>query len=416
MNTKTPSSRRLRWLVWLALALATVALLVWAYRPRPLLVEVGPVGSGDFEQVIEEDGQLRLKERYVITAPTAAQLLRPRLKVGDVVRAGDTVATLQPVAPQMIDQRTREVLRQRVGSADAARRAAAAQALRQQAALDQASLEAERAQQLARDNFIAPSARDQAQLARQAAQQALEAARAEQRAADFQWAEARAALRGAEPSGTAAPLGIWRLTSPVDGRVLRLHLASTAPVTAGQPLLDIGDTAVLEAVIDVLSGQAQHVAPGARVSLSTGAGAATIAGRVRRVEPVAFTKVSALGIEEQRVNVLVDLVDAAASAQGLGDGFRVDARITVSRQERVLRVPTAALVREGTGWRVFVVEDGQARARALTLHDRNADWGWVQDGVREGDRVLLYPGSTVRDGQPVRLRTPPEGLGPAGRS
>lgn len=392
-----------KWGVGLAVA-AVVAALVWAaYRPRPVTVETGAVTQGRFEQVIEEDGQLRLQHRYVVAAPTAAQLQRPTLKVGDVVKAGDVVAVLAPSAPGMIDARTREVLQQRLGSAEAATRAAAANARRLQAALAQATLEAERSTQLAKENFIAPSARDQSRLARDAAAQALKAAQAEQAAADHALGEARAALGRAEPAGGATQ-GLWSLKSPVSGRVLKLHKDSAEPVTAGQALLEIGDTGAMEAVIDVLSGDAPRIAAGAAVQLSTGRGQPPLAGTVSRVDPVAFTKVSALGIEEQRVNVTVALKAPAEALQQLGDGFRVDARITVSAQDGALLVPSAALVRDGQAWRVFVVEAGKARARAVTFSDRNADSAWVQDGLKAGETVILYPGSGMADGQPVRGR------------
>jgi HlyD family secretion protein len=401
-ESKNPWKSPRRWiLIGLALA-AGAALLYLLYRPRPIPVEVATVATGRFEQVIEEDGQLRLQNRYVITAPTLAQLQRPTLKVGDAVRSGDVVARLAPAAPQLIDARTRTVLQQRVGSADAGRRAAAAQVQRAQTALSQATLEAGRSDQLAQQGFIAPSARDQADLARRSAQQALTAAQAEQGMADFALAEARAALAQAEPSAGDRPVGLWEIRSPVNGRVLKLHIESASPVTAGLPLLEIGDTAAMEAVIDVLSGEVGQVRPGAVVQLSTGGGAAPLPGTVTRVEPAAFTKVSALGIEEQRVNVVVAL--APADAARLGDGFRVDARITVSSQPDALLVPSAALVRDGERWRVFVVEAGKARARAVQIHDRNADLAWVQDGVKAGETVLLYPGSTVVDGQPIKVR------------
>jgi len=200
------------------------------------------------------------------------------------------------------------------------------------------------------------------------------------------------------------PCAVWALKSPIDGRVLKLHLDSAAPVTAGQALLEIGDTAALEAVIDVLSGQALQIQPGAAVELSPGSGAVSMAGRVTRIEPVAFTKVSALGIEEQRVNVVVDLEPATPGAQRLGDGYRIDARITVSSRDGVLLVPTAAFVRDGVQWRVFVVEAGRALARVVQIQERNADVAWLKDGLREGEIVLLYPGTTISDGQPVRLR------------
>jgi HlyD family secretion protein len=408
MNNQTSWKKYQRWMGG-ALLLAAAAALVYAvYRPRPLMVEVAAVSTGSFEQSIEEDGRLRLKNRYVITAPAQAELVRPTLKVGDSVRAGDVVAVLVPAAPQMIDARTRAVLQQRMGSADAARRAAAAQVQRAQTALAQATLEAERASKLAQDNFISVAARDQAALARQAAQQALAAAVAEQGMADFSLAEARAALSRTEPAG-GSPRGRWELKSPVDGQVLKLYLDSAVPVSAGQPLLDIGNTAALEAVIDVLSGEVRQIQMGAPVRLSLGSGPATISGQVTRIEPVAFTKVSALGIEEQRVNVIVSL-DAAApeapEAQRLGDGFRTDARITLFKQPNALLVPTAALVRDGDQWRVFVVESGQARARAVQLKDRNSDVAWLKEGLREGETVLLYPGSMVADGQAVRVRQP----------
>ncbi len=406
MNNQTPSKNYRRWLGG-ALLLGAAAALIWAvYRPRPLLVEVATVSTGNFEQSIEEDGRLRLKNRYVITAPTPAELLRPTLKVGDSVRAGDVVATLVPVAPQMIDARTRTVLQQRVGSADAARRAVAAQVQRAQTALAQATLEAERATKLAQDNFISAAARDQAALARQAAQQALTAAMAEQGRADFAVAEARAALNRAEPAEGGSAQGRWELKSPVNGQVLKLHQDSAVPVNAGQPLLDIGNTAALEAVIDVLSGEVRQIQPGAQVALSLGSGAAPMVGQVNRVEPVAFTKVSALGIEEQRVNVIVDLAQSSPEVQRLGDGFRVDARITLFQQPQVLLVPTAALVRDGDQWRVFVVEAGRARARPVQLSDRNSDLAWVKEGLRDGETVLLYPGSMIADGQAVRVRQP----------
>ncbi len=380
--------------------------MLWAaYRPRPLVVETATVAEGRFEQVIEEDGRLRLQQRYTVTAPTAAQLQRPTLKVGDAVQAGDVVAVLAPSAPSMIDARTRGVLQERVGTADASLAAAVANVKRLQAALAQATLEAERADQLAKDNFIAPSARDQARLAREAAQQALRAGQAQQAAADHALGEARAALQRAQPGSGAVAQGLWSLTSPVTGRVLKLHKESAEPVTAGQPLLEIGDTGALEAVVDVLSGDAPRIPPGAVVQLATGRAQPPLSGTVARIEPQAFTKLSALGIEEQRVNVVVALDAKAEDLQRLGDGFRVDARITLSAQDGALLVPSAALVRQGDGWQVFVAEGGKARARTVTFKDRHADSAWVQDGLKAGEKVILYPGSAMADGQPVKLRS-----------
>jgi HlyD family secretion protein len=229
----------------------------------------------------------------------------------------------------------------------------------------------------------------------------LRAAQAQRSMADFGLAEARAALAVVEPAVGAGTRGGLSLRSPVDGRVLKLHQDSAGPVAAGQALLDIGDTRAGGG-----GRRAVHRGgPGRRrraVQLSVGAGAPALAGRVQRVEPVAFTKVSALGIEEQRVNVIVELEQAPEAA--LGDGFRVEARIALSAQDGVLLVPAAALVRDGSGWRVFVVEGDQARARAVQVKDRNASQAWVSEGLSEGQTVVLYPGSLVSDGQRVRLQ------------
>lgn len=362
MSQPNPGSLPRRWLIG-GLAIASVATVLWAaYRSRPIVVETATVVQGRFEQVIEEDGRLRLLHRYTVAAPIAAHLLRPTLKVGDAAQAGDVVAVLAPSAPAMIDARTRSVLKERAGSAEAILSAAASKVKRLQAALSQATLEAERANQLAMDNFIAPAARDQTLLSREAAQQALRAGLAQQDAALHALSEARAALQRAQPSG-AESQGVWPLTSPVAGRLLRLHKENAEPVIAGQPLLELGDTSALEAVVDVLSGDAPHIPLGASVQLSTGRSQPSLTGQVIRIEPQAFTKVSALGIEEQRVNVVVALATTAEGLQRLGDGFRVDARITLSEYDSALLVPSAALVRQGDGWQVFVVEAGKAHAR-----------------------------------------------------
>ncbi|MCU0924541.1 MAG: HlyD family efflux transporter periplasmic adaptor subunit [Hydrogenophaga sp.] len=408
-SNKNRNSGLRRWAPWALTAVVVAGLVAWAFQPRPMAVEVASVTVGRFVQVLEEDGRMRLKQRYVIAAPTQAELLRPTLKVGDAVQAGDVVATLAPAAPQMIDARTRAVLQQRVGSADAMRRAAAAQLQRLQTAQAQAALEAERAEKLASDQFIAPSARDQAALALRSAQQALEAGRAEVRAAEFALTEARAALAQSEPDKDARTTGLWQLRSPVSGQVIKLHQDSAVTVQAGQALLDIGDTRAIEAVIDVLSTDVARIPTGAEVALFPGTGLPALQGRVSRIEPVAFTKVSALGIEEQRVNVIVEATaPETAGSTSLGEGYRVDARITVSSHDDALLVPTAALVRDADQWRVLVVKDSHTEARSVTVLDRHADMARVDndapDSVKEGDQVVLYPGTTIQAGQRVKTR------------
>lgn len=404
----SPGAKRWRRPALLVVALlALAAALAWALRPSPLVVELATVQRGPWTQTLEEDGVLRLNHRYTLAAPTTGDLQRPLLKVGDSVRSGEVVAVLAPLAPAMIDARTREVLRQRVASAQAARAASQAQLARLQTALRQAELDAERTQALAKDNFVSGSALDQAALTRQAAAQALRAGQAEAQAADAGLAEARAALARAEPQGAASE-GLWSLRSPVDGQVIALHKESGGPVTAGQPLLDLGNTDDIEATVDVLSTDVGRIPLAAPVQLSLGVQQPPIAGRVARIEPVAFTKVSALGIEEQRVLVHVALDRPLPADLRLGEGFRVDARITINQLPDALLVPTAALLRAGETWRVAVMDaSGRARLREVVLAQRGPDLSVVERGLNAGEQVVRYPGNGIGEGQRLRARSAP---------
>lgn len=401
MNTRNPNHAAWRRWLWVAAAaLVLIAVLAWVLRPAALPVQTAAVARGAFEQVIEEDGVLRLLQRYTVASPTAGELQRPGLRVGDAVAAGEAVLVLRPAAPGLIDARTRAVLQQRLGSAQAARAAAEAQVARLQAALAQAQLDVRRQEALAQAQFVSPAAREQAELAQRQAQQAVAAAQAERRVADFALSEARAALSLAD--GGRSDNGLWALRSPVAGRVIAVHHESEGPVAAGQPLLDIGDTERMEAVVDLLSGDAARVPDGAPVTLQAGVGLPALRAHVARVEPVAFTKVSALGIEEQRVNLHIALEEPWPARRTLGDGYRVDARIVTLALPDALLVPTAALLRANGQWQVYVVAtDGRARARSVTPGPRGNEFAVVEAGLQAGDRVVLYPGNGVRDGQRV---------------
>ncbi|WP_353238950.1 HlyD family efflux transporter periplasmic adaptor subunit [Limnohabitans sp.] len=406
LNVKPPGRwHPWRWLAWSAAGLLGLGALGWSFAPRPLVVEVASVTQGPFEQSIEEDGQLRLKARFGVAAPMAGQLLRPSLQVGDRVEKNQVLAWLAPMASPLIDPRNQNVLRQRVGRDEATQQAARARVAQLQAALEQARLQTRRAEQLAQQDFIAIAALDQALNAESTAAQALEAGHAEWRAAQFSLAESQAALGHTMTTATAAaaPQGLVPISSPISGQVVKLHLNSAGPVTAGQALIDIGDVAALEAVIDVLSSDARHIPVGAPVTLLLDGRQDRLDGRVRRVEPSAFTRVSALGIEEQRVNVLVDLLPVTpADAQGLGDGFRVEARIVLSRVDQALRVPSAALVRSGEDWRVWIMRKERVQSRKVLVKDRNAEFGAIEPGpLQAGDLVVLYP-AALREGQRVK--------------
>ncbi|MEW6694254.1 MAG: HlyD family efflux transporter periplasmic adaptor subunit [Pseudomonadota bacterium] len=400
-STRTPLGRR--WAL-VAAVLGVAALGLWALQPRPLVVDVAQVRVGRFEQTVQEDGRLRPVQRYTVAAPLQGRLDRPMRDVGAVVRAGEVLAVLHPAPPALLDARTRAVLEQRVGAAQAALAAAQAQWQRAQLALEQARADGQRTRDLAQQRFVAPSAAEQAQRAERAADQALAAADAERQRARHALAEAQAAL--AHMAGGAAD-GPWPVRSPIDGRILKRHVDSAVPVNVGQALFEIADLAQLEAVVDVLSADALRIAVGAPATLSPGPGLPPLAARVARVDPTAFTKVSALGVEEQRVPVVLTLVEPL-SQTALGDGYRVEARIVVAAQEQAVLVPGGALVRDGDGWRVLVVREGRAVARRVAVRERNADVAWVSDGVQPGETVVLYPGQWVQDGQHVRPRAAPQ--------
>lgn len=377
----------------------------WAFAPRPLPVEVAVVAVGRFEQSIQADGRLRVRERYQVSAPISAELERSALAVGDRVAAGQVVARLRPVAPSLIDARSRVVLLERVGSAEAAQLAALAEVERVQAALAQARLEANRAARLAAERFLAESAREQAALALETQITALRAAQARVHVAEHALGEARAALARSQRAETddSRTAALWLVKAPVAGRVLKIHQESGGPLALGQPIIEIGDTDQLEAVVDLLSADALRVPSNGAVRVSLGASVAPLTGHVVRIEPVAFTKVSALGIEEQRVNVVIAL-DALPVGGAVGDGFRVEAALVVTVEPMALLVPTAALVRAGTRWAVMRLETGRARRVEVDVRARTSELAWIDQPLRPGERVVLYPGTQIRDGQRIAVR------------
>jgi HlyD family secretion protein len=360
-------------------------------RPAAEPVEIGTVSRGAMEATLREEGKTRIKERYVISAPVAGNLRRIPLKAGDPVRAGETVlATLDPLPAALLDARARAM-------AEARRDAARAELERARAALDWARAEARRVRALFESGSATPQERDAA-LWREtdAAQQAA--------AAEHQLRMAEAELRLFTDAADASPTnsGPVQLRSPVDGRVLRVFESSARVVSPGTPLLEVGDPTDLEVVIEVLSREAVALQPGLPVRLEQWGGETPLEARIRRVEPSAFTKVSALGVEEQRVRVIADLITPPERRSGLGDQFRVDAVVILWSADDVLKVPVGALFRRGSDWAVFVLDRGRARLRPVVVGHRNEREAEIRDGLHEGETVLLYPGERVRDGQRVR--------------
>ncbi len=396
---------RKHWMMAGAGITGLVAIFAWALRPQPVPVETVEVRKGLFEQSIEEDGKTRVRERYIVSAPLAGRLSRVRLKAGDAVRAGMTVAVLSPSAPSMLDARTASELAERVGAAEAGLAQSRAKVAHAEAALDQARTDVTRQKKLQGEGFVAPAALEQAQLAERLQAKELEAARFAQDGSAHDLGQARAALmRARDGAGAKRPGTAWEVASPVNGHVLRVLQESEAVVGVGTTLLEIADPADLEIVIDVLSTDGRRIAAGARVDIDAGAGL-KLEGRVRRVEPSAFTKVSALGVEEQRVNVIVDIVSPAEQWRGIGDQFRIDARIIAFERKDAIVAPIAALFREGEHWAVYVATDGRAQKRHVKVGGRTSTEAWIEEGITAAERVIVYPSESVVDGvrvKPVR--------------
>lgn len=358
-------------------------------RPAPLPVETARATRGPLQVTVDEEGTTRVRDRYVVAAPIAGRVARLLVREGDSVRAGGVVARIFP-AP--LDPRSRAQVRAQLGAAEDAQRAAAVAVAQARLVHDQAHRAWERAERMASQNSIAPAEREQAELE--------EAARArELESADFR---AQAAAHDVEVARAAVAAGTEPITirAPVRGRVLRVPEPSERVVAAGTPLLELGDPARLEIMADLLSTDAVAVAAGAPM-LVEGWGGRPLRGRVRLVEPSAVTKVSALGVEEQRVNVIGDFVDAPAA---LGDRYRVVIRIIVWQGDSVLTIPASALFRAGDGWRVFVVERGRARQRDIVVGHRTPFAAEIVRGLEEGDIVVPYPSDRIIEGARVAAR------------
>lgn len=378
--------------------------LAMAFRQQPALVEVAEVTRGSFEQVIEDDGKTRVRERYVVSAPLAGKLQRITLKAGDAVTAGMLLAVIDPSLPALLDVRAERELTGRVGAAEAVRLRAAATVERARAALDKSRSDLDRTRKLAAKGFVSAAQLEQAELEAKINMRELEAASYAEQAAAHDVAVARAALLQVRDSAAGKPSARrWEVRTPVAGRILKVVQESESIVAVGAPLLEVGQPAELEVVVDVLSTDAVQIRPGAPVRLLRWGRAEPLEGRVRRVEPAAFTKVSALGVEEQRVNVVIDLTSPAEKWQALGDAYKVDASIIVASLDNAIKVPVSALFRDGEQWAVFTVANGKAARRTVQLGRRGGREAVVEKGLQPGEKVIVHPGDTLKDGRRIKL-------------
>jgi HlyD family secretion protein len=381
------------------LALALLA-AYWLLRPRPILVEVAPVTEQPFTVIVEEDGRTRVRDRFVVSAPLAGRVPRSTLRSGDVVKAGQNLATITPNVSPLLDPRMRQELGERVGAAEAALEEARALHERAKVLLARARSDLDRTKQLRAREVAPPAQLERDTFTFQAAERDFVAAELRHHAAEHALHQARAALkRSGEDEGAER----FPVSSPIDGRVLRVIQESESVVALGAPLLELGNPADLEVIVDLLTSDAALVRDGAKVALERWGGATPLVGRVRRVEPSGFTKISALGVEEQRVWVVIDIASPREAWTTLGDGYRVDVKITVDELEAATLVPIGSLFRRGDAWQAFVVDRGMARLRTVKVSRRSGRLAAVAEGLRPGEAVIVYPPQALKDGSPIRI-------------
>ena len=385
-------------LVYAALGLAAIVLVVLGSRPKPLEIATVTVSRGPLRLTVEDDGKTRVRERYTVPAPVAGTLSRVELRAGDPVEPDTIVARLLPLPSPLLDPRAREVAGQQVASTRDAELQAQAAVTRAQSAVDLARSTLARDQRLVTQGALGATEVEQAEADARMKESELQALRFAQQVAAHNVTQAQAALSRFDlKPGTSDHFDI---TSPVHGRILHVLHEDAGPVAAGTAIVEVGDLASLEIVVELLSQDAVSVKPGMSATL-THWGGDPIAAHVRRIEPAGFTKLSALGVEEQRVNVLLDVDDPAAAA-ALGDGFAVEVSILTWSSDAVLRVPTSALFRHGDAWAVFAVKDGKARVRAVDVGHRGPLLAEVKGGLAEGDVVVAHPPTSLADGAKVR--------------
>lgn len=393
-------SKRLKGLI---LAAAVVlAALAWGFWPRAEPVETAAVAERPLAVTVEEEARTRVKERYVVHAPVAGMLRRIDLHVGDPAPAGAVLASLDPALPAVLDPRSRAEAEARVAAARAelARREAGARQAQAEAEL--AAAEFARIEDLRERRLVSQREFDEAQASLTATGAAKRAADSAVQVGRYDLEAARAALRYTASGDGGRPVGTVELRSPVEGRVLAVHQESAGMVAAGQPLLDVGDTGQLEVEAELLSSDAVRVERGGKVLFERWGGEGELEGSVRTVEPTGFTKISALGVEEQRVRVIVDIVSPPEAWTRLGDGYRVEAKFVLWERRQALTVPTSALFRRDGGHAVFVVDGGRARLRPVVIGHGSGLLTEVVEGLEAGQTVIVHPGEAIDDGARVR--------------
>jgi HlyD family secretion protein len=395
--------KRHRWVIIFGIAASVILLIIYGFLPKPVSVDTANVRKGTFVVAVEEEGKTRVKERFVISAPVTGYLRRISLDAGDPVAKGQVVAELEPLRPVVLDPRSRAEAEAAVSAAEAALKAA-------EEKLDSAAAESvyaasnlDRLQKLFKEGYVSQDKLDQAEREAKRTEAIRLSGEADVKVARFELDKARNALRYSAAEGVFSGR-IVSIRSPEDGRVLKLHRESEGTVNAGEPLIDIGDPSHLEVKAEVLSDSAVNIRPGTPVMFERWGQTPPLEGVVRVVEPEGFTKISSLGVEEQRVLVIADFTSPREDWMRLGDGYRVEARFVIWEGKEILQAPASAFFRRDSDWAVFVMKEGRARERRVSIGHQNGLASEILSGLQEGEEVILYPDESIRDGTRVKRR------------
>ncbi|MDJ0514458.1 MAG: HlyD family efflux transporter periplasmic adaptor subunit [Methyloceanibacter sp.] len=389
MSTLSPSR-----IVYALIVASIIGVVTWSFWPSPILVETATVERGTFIATVDEDGKTRVRERYVVASPLAGRTTRVELEAGDRVKAGDVIASILPSPAPFLDPRARREAEERLGAAEAALDRAKATVERASAVLEQADRDLERDRELLKRGVSTVKAVEQSELAHHVADRERSAAKFQLEAAQHTVEQAKALLALYDRSAGTPPES-FEVTAPVGGEIIRLLQESETIVEPGTPLVEIGDCCDLEVVVDVLSTDAVEIDKGDRVVIENWGGPKPLEGRVRVVEPGGFTKISTLGVEEQRANVIIDMVSPHEEWLDLGDAYQIDARIEVLTIDDALIVPSGALFRQGAAWNTYVIDDGRAVLRSVDVQRRSGGLAAVSAGLKPGEQVIVYPSDSI---------------------
>jgi len=383
---------------------AVILALVYGFMPKPVNVDSAPVKQGLLRVTVDEEGKTRVKDRFVVSAPVAGFLRRVELEVGDEIKKGQVVAELEPLRSSVLDPRSRAEALAAVSTAQATLNAIKEEERSAEASADYAKRNIERQKRLFESGYVAKDTLDQADADAKKTEAGRLAADARVKAARAELERTRSLLGHSAAEGTVDRERIVSVKAPAAGRLLKIHHESEGAIAGGEPIIDIGDPGTIEVKAEVLSADAVKIKPGVSVLFERWGGSEPLSGVVRIIEPAAFTKISSLGVEEQRVLVIADITSVPEAWKRLGDGYRVEASFVIWEGRDVLQVPSSALFRNGEGWAVYVIDGNRARLKDVVVGHRNGLVAEIVSGLTANEQVITHPDDAVKDGVRVRQR------------